>query len=166
MIFESLTDVDKKFIFQSLSDIEQRMWLIKYPYLESIVKEEKIAPPLKRAVEPVEEKVPLSRIEKFLSGRFPKDISRELRQYGYDFFTKDTITFEPIMNVPVGSDYIIGPGDNFKIHLWGKAEQTYYVTVNRDGQIAIPRLGDVSVIGLTFAEMKAHLSHKFRSRYP
>ena len=166
MIFSGLSDDDKKLIYDSLSDMEQREMLLKYPGLHLIIISEELIQPPEEAVQPVEKVSPPSRMEEILSGMFPTDISRKLRQYGYDFFKKDTSTFAPIMNVPVGSDYIIGPDDNFKINLWGKAEQTYNVTVDRDGRITIPRLGAVSVAGLTFSEMKSLLSHKFKEYYP
>jgi len=109
---------------------------------------------------------PSSRIENILSGRFPTTISRELKQYGYDFFAKGVSTFAPVTNVPVGPDYAIGPGDQFTIHLWGKAEKTYEVSVTRDGTIILPRLGSLNVNGLTYAELKKFLYHKFKQYYP
>ena len=50
--------------------------------------------------------------------------------------------------------------------MWGKTEKAYDVTVNRDGLITLPRLGDVTVSGLTYAEMKNHLIHRFKEYYP
>lgn len=157
-----VSEVEKKKIFDSLTETEKKN------IFNNLNKDDKLPPPAppEKAVQPVRKLSPPSRMEEILSGMFPTDISRELRQYGYDFFKKDTSTFAPIMNVPVGSDYIIGPDDNFKIHLWGKAEQTYNVTVDRDGRITIPRLGAVSVAGLTFSEMKSLLLHKFKEYYP
>ena len=67
----------------------------------------------------------------------------------------------PIKNIPVGPDYILGPGDNFTIHIWGKFEGTYPVTVDRNGNITIPRIGAVNVNGMTYDEMKFHLNQKF-----
>jgi protein involved in polysaccharide export with SLBB domain len=107
-----------------------------------------------------------STIEKILSGQFPTEISRELRQFGYDFFDARVSTFAPVSSVPVGPDYVIGPGDSFTIHLWGKAEDTYEVEVNRDGCIHLPRVGSCSVSGMRYQELKPFLSRKFREYYP
>jgi len=106
-----------------------------------------------------------SEIEDILSGQFPKEITKTLDQYGYSFFTKDSPTFESLKNVPVGSDYIIGPGDGFSVYLWGGAEETYDVTVSRDGNIIIPHVGTINVSGLTFAELKVFLNKKFKEFY-
>ncbi|RJR42054.1 MAG: polysaccharide biosynthesis protein [Desulfobacteraceae bacterium] len=107
-----------------------------------------------------------SSIEKILSGQFPTYISRELIQFGYDFFDPTISTFAPVTSVPVGPDYIIGPGDGFTIHLWGKAEENYEVEVSPDGSIQIPRVGACSVSGMRFEELKPYLSRKFKEYYP
>jgi len=106
-----------------------------------------------------------SSVESILSGQFPKSIDEELEQYGYSFFANESPNFQALTNVPVGSEYIIGPGDGFTIYVWGGAEESYNVTVSRDGNIIIPRLGTINVSGLTFAEMKAFLSQKFKDYF-
>jgi protein involved in polysaccharide export with SLBB domain len=107
-----------------------------------------------------------SKIESIMSGRFPTDISQELEQFGYDFFEKDIPIFTPIENIPVGSDYIIGPGDSFTINIWGKAEAVYNVTVTRDGSITLPRVGTLNISGLDFEELKKYIYNKLKKYYP
>ncbi len=157
-LFINLSKTDKLFLFEGLTDTEKREWLQKYP---------NFAPPaLEEEVKPAEKPEPPSRIEEILSGQFPTEISRDLHQYGYDFFSKDISTFTPITNVPVGTGYIIGPGDNFTIHLWGRVEKSYSVSVTRDGSIIVPSLGTLDVSGLSFAELKRFLFRKFKEYYP
>ncbi|MFZ0450247.1 MAG: SLBB domain-containing protein [Desulfatiglandaceae bacterium] len=107
-----------------------------------------------------------SRIERILSGQFPTHVARDLKQYGYNFFEKGVSTFAPVTDVPVGPDYAIGPGDQFTIHLWGKTEQSYEAAVTRDGTIVLPRVGSLDVNGLSYAELKKFLYHKFKQYYP
>jgi polysaccharide export outer membrane protein len=40
---------------------------------------------------------------------------KPLRQFGYDLFTSIPLTFAPITDAPIPSDYIIGPGDTINI---------------------------------------------------
>ena len=160
-LFRDLPEADKEKILSTMSQAEKEEWLRKYPELEM---EEVLEPEVSPAPRRAEER--LSGIEQIMSGQFPTDISRELRQFGYDFFRKDVSTFTPVTNVPVGPDYVIGPGDSFTIYLWGKAEETYSVSVNRDGCIYVPRLGTLNVSGLTFSELKRHLERKFKQYYP
>ena len=163
---------DKMKLFNSLSDEEKEIWIKDYPQLKS--PPDDTAKPIKSDSEQSKDEKdrqdktivqPVSKMENILSGDFPGDVSKELRQYGYDFFQNMAISFTPNKNLPVGVDYIIGPGDNFKIHIWGKFESSYEVTVNREGGIIIPRLGTVYVSGLSYSEMKTHLYNKFKEFY-
>jgi protein involved in polysaccharide export with SLBB domain len=168
LVFRNLRDSDKKLIYESLSEADRLMLMQKYPGLALIIGPAEIPAtdiPEEEA-ELVEEELPPSRLEKIMSGEFPTAISRELRQYGYDFFTKETVSFTPMTNIPVGPDYVIGPGDEFTIHLWGKVEDSYEVTVTRDGYIIVPRIGNLNVSGMTFGELKQFLSRKFKQYYP
>jgi len=166
-LFEGLGDAEIELIYDSLTD-EDKALLDKMGPDEGERQMDRPAPAKAAPAPPAEApRTPVSSpMENILSGQFPTDITRQLTQYGYDFFAEDGAVYAPITDVPVGADYIIGPGDNFKIHLWGKAENTYTVTVDRDGIITLPRLGAVGVNGMTLAEMKRYLAHKFKAYYP
>jgi polysaccharide biosynthesis/export protein len=88
----------------------------------------------------------------------------QLRQFGYDLFSRAPSTFAPVEQVPVGPDYVMGPGDEVKIAVWGKVEGQWTVTVNRDGNISVPKVGTIGVTGLTFRELKELLSREY-SKY-
>lgn len=165
-IFKTLSDQEKVSLLLEMPEEERERWLTKFPWLDSLViaQGKEPRPPKKRilAKEKAEES---SRIEKIMSGEFPTGITRELRQYGYDFFKEEIATFLPVSNIPVGPEYAIGPGDQLSIHLWGKIEKSYDVTVSRDGNIFLPRIGGLTVNGLTYAELKPFLVRKFREYY-
>jgi protein involved in polysaccharide export with SLBB domain len=107
-----------------------------------------------------------SRIEKIMSGVFPQTIDRKLTQFGYDFFNTTEPALVPLIDVPVGDDYLLGPGDAFVINLWGRVEAQYEVTVSPDGTIVVPRLGSLTVAQLTFKETRKLLERKFKEYYP
>ena len=165
VVFNGLSAVKKTRLFESLDETARQELLQENPDFSSLIKDKELLPAPEEE-KPIEKPLPRSRMEKVLSGQFPTDISRELSQYGYDFFRKEISTFAPVTNVPVGAGYIIGPGDSFTIHLWGKAEKSYDVSVTRDGCIIVPRLGTLNVSGLTFAELKRFLFGKFKEYYP
>ena len=50
---------------------------------------------------------------------------RGLRQFGYDLFRTPATTFAPVEDVPVGPDYILGPGDSLTIYVWGLVESVF-----------------------------------------
>lgn len=108
----------------------------------------------------------VSRIEKILSGQFPTNITRSLVQFGYDFFDSNEKGFTALDDVPVGNDYVIGPGDAFTINIWGNSDEAYNVSVNRDGSIIIPQAGAINVSGLTFKDLETVLSEKLKEYIP
>ena len=100
-------------------------------------------------------------MEQYVSGVTGTGIS----QFGYDLFEKSPSAFVPSGNVPVGPDYVIGPGDEIRVTVWGKVEGTWNVVVDRDGNIALPKVGILGVTGLTFKELKELLYKEFSQYY-
>jgi len=80
-----------------------------------------------------------------------------LRPFGYDLFDREISTFAPATNVPVPADYIIGPGDQLDVQLYGNQNADLQLTVGRDGRVSFPELGPISVGGQTFNSVKAQL---------
>ncbi len=105
-----------------------------------------------------------SEFEKYISGKGQTAMSLDIGQFGYDLFAKPPSTFAPTLSVPVGPDYVVGPGDSIKIDVWGKIEGNWNVTVNNDGAISLPKIGVLGVTGLSFRELKESL-HKNLSKY-
>ena len=107
-------------------------------------------------------------MERMLSLDLPADIATSLKQFGYDIFNKTSSTFTPTVSVPVGPEYIIGPGDQFTVTLWGTTEGIYTFKVTKEGNITLPKVGVVPVSGVKFADLentlKRHLS-KYYSNF-
>lgn len=102
---------------------------------------------------------------KILGIRSPSGgISTDIKQFGYELFRQPPSTFAPIDKIPVGPDYVVGPGDEIRVTVWGKVEGGWNVTVDRDGKISLPKIGVLGVTGLTFKELK-DLLYKEMSRY-
>jgi len=83
-----------------------------------------------------------------------------LRPFGYDLFDRPISTFAPATNVPVPSDYTLGPGDELEVQFYGTKNGSLRVTVARDGHVNIPQLGPVNVGGLTFPNAQALLQSR------
>ncbi|MGH7924745.1 MAG: SLBB domain-containing protein [Candidatus Binatus sp.] len=80
--------------------------------------------------------------------------TRNLQQFGYSLFASRVSTFAPVANVPVSDDYVIGPGDQLKMLMWGRINNNLNLAVGRDGSVSIPEIGPLQVAGLTFAQTK------------
>ena len=75
---------------------------------------------------------------------------QSLPLYGFNFFGDDA--YSPAANVPVAPDYRMGPGDEVYVRGWGSIEIDVKTTINRDGQIHLPRIGAVSLAGVRSAD--------------
>jgi len=90
--------------------------------------------------------------------RYAEDAAgRRLPVYGRQLFDQVPTTFAPLENVPVPADYVLGPGDQLLIRAWGKIEIDARATVDRNGQIALPRVGTLTVAGLRYAQAEGYL---------
>ena len=83
-----------------------------------------------------------------------------LKPFGYDVFGEVPTTFAPATDIPVPSDYRVGPGDNVTVELFGKKSARYLLVVNRDGTLNVPEFGPIQVTGLTFDEMRAEIDRR------
>ena len=83
-----------------------------------------------------------------------------IRPFGYQLFQNSATTFAPATDIPIPSDYVLGPGDSVHVQLFGNENGNYSLQVARDGQINFPKLGPISVAGQRFVDVKASLSER------
>ena len=82
---------------------------------------------------------------------------RILPLFGQSLFVQPPSTFSPIDRLQVPNDYIIGPGDELQIRLWGQVGADLRVIVDRSGQIYVPQVGQISVAGVHYGNLEQHL---------
>ncbi|MBO6810496.1 MULTISPECIES: SLBB domain-containing protein [Marinobacter] len=88
-----------------------------------------------------------------------------LKPFGYDLFAGDPSTFAPVTEIPVPTDYTLGPGDVLRVQLWGKENQNLELPVSRDGTISFPDSGPLSVAGLAFDEAREQIRTRVSEQY-
>ncbi len=88
----------------------------------------------------------------------PERMLRELKQFGYDFFKNSLQLTSAIDAMPVGSNYILGPGDVLSLTTWGAVNLRQELIVDRSGDLMIPKVGPVRVWGLPFDKAKTAVS--------
>lgn len=84
-------------------------------------------------------------------------VGRALPLFGHTLFIGPPSTFAPFDLLPVPADYIIGPGDELQVRVWGQVQAELRVIVDRSGQIYVPLVGQVSVAGVRYGELEQHL---------
>lgn len=84
--------------------------------------------------------------------------------FGYNFFNRsDTLAF--FENIPAPGSYVLGPGDELIITIWGENQIRKTYTIMRDGNIYDDKLGLLSPTGLTINEAKKYLKDQFARFY-
>jgi protein involved in polysaccharide export with SLBB domain len=83
-----------------------------------------------------------------------------LKPFGYDLFKDSNATFAPVTDVPVPSDYIVGPGDQLRVQLFGSTNRNLRLTVSRDGRVNFPELGPINVGGRSFQQVAADIEQR------
>ena len=87
--------------------------------------------------------------------------------FGHDLFRGVPSTFAPVDEVPVTPDYVIGPGDEIRIRVWGQVNFNADVKVDRSGDIYLPQVGRIHVTGIPYADLsqqvRAQIAHVYRN---
>lgn len=85
--------------------------------------------------------------------------------FGHDIFNNRRLTFEPSMNIATPQNYVLGPGDQVVVDIYGASQRTLQLTVSPDGLITVPNYGPISVSGLTVAAAQSKIRSSLGSRY-
>jgi len=93
-------------------------------------------------------------------------ISPTLDRFGLDVFQNGTGNFDELpMDMPVGPDYVLGPGDDLSIELTGSISDHMRRTVDREGRVVLPDYGAVQVAGRTLGDAQRYVQATLRSQY-
>lgn len=87
------------------------------------------------------------------------------RIFGHDLFTIGALTFEPNLSIATPDNYVLGPGDEVIVDVWGDSQMTIKATVSPDGKIFISNVGPVTLAGLTIAEASSRIRGALMSIY-
>ena len=87
--------------------------------------------------------------------------------YGAKLFRNTPSTFAPLNMAPVPADYVVGPGDELIVQVWGQITIDGRFTVDRSGSIYIPQVGTMHVAGISYGQLhdflKAQMGRVFRN---
>lgn len=91
--------------------------------------------------------------------------TQNLKQFGFDFF-KNGVGYMVDASAMVGPDYVLGPDDTLRIDMWGNVEGHYRATLDRNGEIVLPKVGVINLWGQTFSEaqntIQKHIAKYFK----
>ncbi|MGM0704553.1 MAG: SLBB domain-containing protein [Bacteroidota bacterium] len=88
-----------------------------------------------------------------------------LQHFGYDLFNSIPEAFQPQPVGPVDDSYIVGPNDELRLTVWGAADFQYDLTVDREGRINIPEVGQLTVAGKRLSELREDVKQQLSRSY-
>lgn len=123
--------------------------------------EEEDHPVIRRRVNPYAEVPSLYDLYAQVSRRSPV-----LARFGEDIFRNGTGNFDELpMDLPVGPDYVLGPGDGLSIELWGGVSEHLQRVVDREGRVALPEAGAVEVNGRNLGDVQQLVQSVLRGEF-
>ena len=87
------------------------------------------------------------------------------RVFGRDIFNNKSLTFEPQMNIATPQNYVLGPGDQVIIDVYGDTQKSEQLTVSPDGDVTVPGYGPVHVAGLSVSAAQSKIRSSLGSYY-
>jgi len=91
---------------------------------------------------------------------------RPTERFGLEVFRNTVNDPEAIpMDLPVGPDYVVGPGDGLSIDLWGSVSQRLVRVVDREGRVSLPEAGPLLVSGQTLGEVQQSVQRALRTQF-
>ena len=85
--------------------------------------------------------------------------------YGHQVFNAQALTFEPSENIATPKNYVLGPGDEVIIDIWGTSEDHLRETISPEGSIMIAQIGPVYLNGKTIDDANRHIRSLFANKY-
>ncbi len=89
-----------------------------------------------------------------------------VERFGMQVFENGTRDLQMVpMDLPVGPDYVLGPGDGVSVDLWGGVSRRFYRVVDREGRLSLPEVGPLLVAGKSLAEVQESVQKTLRTQF-
>ncbi len=95
----------------------------------------------------------------------PTGAAETLPYFGYDTFETIPEAFTPQSTGPVDGSYVVGPQDELRLTVWGGAEFTYDLQVDRGGRVTVPNVGQFTVSGKSLDELRTEMKQWLSQSY-
>ena len=108
-----------------------------------------------------------SRLEKARADEQPSNFQRFVQQatgrslpiYGQQLFSAPS-GYAPVTQAAVPNDYILGPGDEVRLQVWGSIDAERSLVINRHGQVNLPKVGVINLTGVRAGDLESVLRSK------
>jgi polysaccharide export outer membrane protein len=109
------------------------------------------------------EKEPPTEFQRYVAD----SVGQMLPIFGASLFERVPATFAPLDRNPVGAEYVLAPGDELQVSVWGQFNFLRRLIVSRTGDVVLPEAGPVSVAGMNYSQaasvFKSALAHFYKN---
>jgi hypothetical protein len=98
------------------------------------------------------QKIKLSQFQRFVE----ESTGQWLKHYGEDLFERSDV-FAADATTPPSVDYKLGVGDEVRVQIWGAVDYVGSHTIDRQGQIFLPKIGAVTLAGTAVKDVESQL---------
>lgn len=81
--------------------------------------------------------------------------------YGAEFFENTRNNPSITVRSPVTNDYVLGVGDQLLIRVWGSVNGETAITLDRNGEVSIPKLGSAKLAGVKASQAEGIIKSVF-----
>ena len=93
------------------------------------------------------------------------DFTNTLPYFGYEIFNNNPFANKDYLIGNIDENYILGPGDEIRIYVWGAHAYQAQVRIDLNGNIALPENGVFFASGYTFSTLKKKLKNFLGKSY-
>ncbi|HWP85358.1 MAG TPA: polysaccharide biosynthesis/export family protein, partial [Terriglobia bacterium] len=91
---------------------------------------------------------------------------KHIERFGAEVFRNGPRELDLLpMDLPVGPDYVVGPGDGLTVELWGSSSGRLFRTVDAEGRLALPEVGPLLVSGRTLGDIQQSVQQVLRTQF-
>lgn len=90
---------------------------------------------------------------------------KQVAVFGRNIFTDRNLSFEPNLDIPTPENYVLGPGDELIIDVWGTSENTVREIISPEGTIHVAGIGPIFLDGMSIQDAKRSLRREFSKIY-
>jgi len=91
--------------------------------------------------------------------------SEQTQVFGRNIFTDRNLSFEPNLDIPTPENYVLGPGDELIIDVWGTSENTVREIISPEGTIHVAGIGPIFLDGMSIQDAERSLRREFSKIY-
>jgi protein involved in polysaccharide export with SLBB domain len=91
----------------------------------------------------------------------------QLKRFGSEVFSRHdrAVAGSVPLDVPMGPEYVLGPGDSLAINVWGGVSQTLSRMVAPDGHLTLPEAGDIQIAGATLGQAQTLIQTALKRQF-